>query len=209
VGASAGGVEAAIQFLAALPSRRLGMAFVFVLHLDATHESHLAQVLAATTPMPVREAQDGLPVQPDHVYVIPPGMSMELRSGALRLSAAGVHPLKPVDRFLRSLAAERQAAAIGVILSGAGSDGTLGIEQIKAEGGITFAQNTASAKFASMPDSAVGAGFVDVVLPPAGIAGQLARRPRTRWPEPRPPWPVTWTRWTTGSTRGCSNCCAS
>ncbi len=176
VGASAGGLEAFTQLLKALPSRT-GMAYVLVQHLDPTHESALTELLTKTTEMPVRQVADATLVEPNHVYVIPPNVDMIISQGILRLTArtdARGHHL-PIDRFLRSLAEDQGSNAIGVILSGTASDGTLGLAAIKAEGGITFAQDEKSAKFDGMPQSAIAAGCVDLVLPPHGIAEELVR----------------------------------
>ena len=152
------------------------MAFVLVQHLDPDHASELSQILGRVSALPVLEIMDGLPVAPDHVYVIPPNRSLSLSRGHLRL-----HPLSDlgamphtIDGFFQSLALNQCERAIGIILSGNATDGTVGLEAIKAEGGITFAQD-ASAGHASMPRSAVDAGCVDCVLPPEGIAQELAR----------------------------------
>jgi len=176
VGASAGGLEAFTQLLKALPSRT-GLAYVLVQHLDPTHESALTELLTKTTEMPVRQVTDATLVEPNHVYVIPPNVDMIISQGILRLTArteARGHHL-PIDRFLRSLAEDQGSNAIGVILSGTASDGTLGLAAIKVEGGITFAQDEKSAKFNGMPQSAIAAGCVDLVLPPDRIAEELAR----------------------------------
>src|SRR6266851_3001788 len=176
VGASAGGLEAFTQLLKALPPRT-GMAYVLVQHLDPTHESVLTELLTKTTEMPVRQVADATPVEPNHVYVIPPNVDLIISQGILRLTArteARGHHM-PIDRFLRSLAEDQGSNAIGVVLSGTASDGTLGLAAIKAEGGITFAQDEKSAKFDGMPQSAIAAGCVDLVLPPDGIAEELAR----------------------------------
>src|SRR6266567_5018367 len=176
VGASAGGLEAFTQLLKALPSRT-GMAYVLVQHLDPTHESALTELLTKTTEMPVRQVADATLVEPNHVYVIPPNVDMIISQGILRLTArtdARGHHL-PIDRFLRSLAEDQGSNAIGVILSGTASDGTLGLAAIKAEGGITFAQDEKSAKFDGMPQSAIAAGCVDFVLPPDAIGRKLER----------------------------------
>src|SRR5438128_3405310 len=127
--------------------------------------------------MPVREVTDATLVEPNHVYVIPPNVDMIISQGILRLTprteTRGYH--MPIDRFLRSLAEDKGSNAIGVILSGTASDGTLGLAAIKGEGGITFAQDEKSAKYDGMPESAIAAGCVDLVLPPDGIAEELAR----------------------------------
>src|SRR4029077_17034528 len=136
----------------------------------------LTELLAKATEMPVRQVTDATPAEPNHVYVIPPNVDMTISRGILRLTPRtekGHH--MPIDRFLRSLAEDQGSNAIGIILSGTASDGTLGLAAIKAEGGITFAQDERSAKFDGMPQSAIAAGCVDFVLPPDAIAGELAR----------------------------------
>src|SRR3989440_1265257 len=176
VGASAGGLEAFTQLLKALPSRT-GMAYVLVQHLDPTHESALTELLAKATEMPVRQVTDGMLVEPNRVYVIPPNVDMVISQGILRLTprteTRGHH--MPIDRFLRSLAEDKGSNAIGVVLSGTASDGTLGLAAIKGEGGITFAQDEKSAKYDGMPKSAIATGCVDFVLPPEAIAKELAK----------------------------------
>jgi two-component system, chemotaxis family, CheB/CheR fusion protein len=180
VGASAGGLEAFTQMLGALPADT-GMAFVLVQHLAPKHPSLLVEILSRTTVMPVREVQDGTRMEPDRVYVMPPACDMVISRGALELlpreNARGQH--RPIDLFFRSLAEDQRDLAIGVILSGTATDGTLGLEEIKAEGGITFAQDD-SAQQNSMPRSAIASGCVDFVLSPAEIAreiGRIARHP--------------------------------
>jgi two-component system CheB/CheR fusion protein len=174
VGASAGGLEAFRQMLNALPVDT-GMAFVLVQHLSPTHASLLAEILSRTTALPVTEVRDEPWVEPNHVYVIPPDRNMIIVQGSLRLlprEGHGQH--RPIDYFFRSLAKDQGPMAMGVILSGTASDGTLGLEEIKAEGGITFAQDD-SAQQSSMPRSAVASGCVDFVLSPEEIARQIAR----------------------------------
>src|SRR5215471_13773965 len=176
IGASAGGLEAFRQLLEHLPTDT-GMAFVFVQHLDPMRESILAELLSKATDMPVKEVKHGMRVEPNCVYVIPRNANMSLAQGALRLSpreeTRGQH--RPIDYFMRSLAEENGARAIGVILSGTASDGTLGLEAINAEGGITIAQDEKTAKYNGMPHSAISAGCVDFVLAPERIAEELAR----------------------------------
>jgi two-component system CheB/CheR fusion protein len=174
IGASAGGLEAFTELLHHLPSQT-GMALVLVQHLDPTHASILTELLSKTTRLPVKEARNGMALKPDHVYVIPPNTKMTVRKGALRLvegkrESAAQHS---IDHFLESLAREQGPQAVGVVLSRSASDGTVGLEAIKSQGGITFAQDS-SAKYESMPRSAIAAGCVDFVLPPAKIASELA-----------------------------------
>jgi two-component system, chemotaxis family, CheB/CheR fusion protein len=179
IGASAGGLEAFRQLLEHLPTDT-GMAFVLVQHLDPKHESLLAELLSEATKMSVKKVKDGMRVEPDCVYVIPRNTNMAIENGALRLSPReaprGKH--RPIDHFLRSLALEKRDLAIGVILSGTDSDGTRGLEVIKVEGGITFAQDEKTAEYDGMPRSAINAGCVDFVLPPERIAEELARLAR-------------------------------
>src|SRR5215510_6687255 len=179
IGASAGGLEAFRQLLDHLPNDT-GMAFVFVQHLDPARESILAELLSRATDMPVKEVKHGMRVEPNCVYVIPPNTNMSIANGALRLApreeTRGQH--RSIDYFMRSLAEEKRNCAIGAILSGTASDGTLGLEAINAEGGITFAQDEETAKYDGMPHSAISAGCVDFVLPPERIAEELARLAR-------------------------------
>ena len=176
IGASAGGLEAFTSLLKHLPLDT-GLAFVLVQHLDPTHQSSLSEILGRATTMPVRDAGDGMPVEPNHVYVIPPNAELTIANQVLKLSPRGrmAGPHMPIDRFLRSLALECRSRAIGVILSGAGSDGALGLQAVKEAGGVTFAQDPATAEFASMPQMAEAATCVDFLLPPAQIAAELAR----------------------------------
>jgi two-component system, chemotaxis family, CheB/CheR fusion protein len=176
IGASAGGIEAVTELMNYLPADT-GMSFVLVQHLDPKHHSILTELLARKTAMSVIEVSDGLRVEPNHVYVIPPNASMSISDHTLHLGpreeSRGLH--MSVDHFMRSLAEQEGNRAIGVILSGSGSDGTLGMAEIQAHGGVTFAQEEASAKYNGMPRSAAAAGCVDYVLPPKGIAKELTR----------------------------------
>lgn len=175
IGASAGGLEALSQLLAALPEHS-GMSFLVVQHLDPHHESKLSELLDRVTALPVEEASHGAEVRADCVYVIPPNVNMAIAQGTLRLTprAEDRRPHLPVDYLFRSLAEDQQARAIGVVLSGTGSDGTLGLCEIKAVGGITFAQEEQSARHGGMPRSAIDSGCVDFVLTPESIARRLA-----------------------------------
>jgi two-component system CheB/CheR fusion protein len=176
VGASAGGLEAFEQLLAALPVDT-GMAFVLVQHLAPKHESILRDLLAKSTTMPVIEVMEGMSVRPNHVYVIPPNAEMSIMDGVLHLTPLNEERLRrmPIDMFFRSLAEDQQGRAIGVVLSGTASDGTLGMQAIKASGGVTFAQDDQTAKYNAMPRSAIAAGNVDFILSPDLIARELAR----------------------------------
>ena len=179
VGASAGGLDAFRRFLGALPVDT-GMAYVLVQHLDPQRESILANLLATTTRMPVREVTDGMRVEPDHVYVIPPPHDIAIADGTLELvpRREADRPHMPIDFFFRTLAQVQGNLGIGVVLSGVASDGTLGLQAIKAEGGIAIAQDPTSARFNGMPRSAIASGSVDLVLPPEEIAGELTRLSR-------------------------------
>ena len=176
IGASAGGLEVFKRLLGDLPDDT-GFAIVCIQHLDPNHQSLLTEILGRATSMPVSEAADGVQVEANHVYVIPENVDLTVAGGALKLAprtqTPGTH--MPIDRFLRSLADQRGSRAIGVILSGAGSDGAAGVEAIRAAGGVTFAQDAATAKVASMPNAAVATGCVDFVLPPEGIVAELVR----------------------------------
>jgi two-component system CheB/CheR fusion protein len=174
VGASAGGLEAFTDLLSHLPGDT-GMAFVLIQHLDPKHDSHLTELLSKASQMPVSEVKGETRIAANHVYVIAPRCSLSIVDGVLQTLARPERGLNmPVDAFLRALAADRGSQALGVVLSGTASDGTLGLQAIKAAGGATFAQDMETAKFGGMPCSAIAAGVVDFVLPPAGIAIHLA-----------------------------------
>ncbi|MGH9319902.1 MAG: PAS domain S-box protein [Vicinamibacteria bacterium] len=175
VGASAGGLEAFSAFLTHLPLDT-GMGFVLVQHLDPEHDSALSQLLGRATSLPVHEVTNNLRVEPNHVYVIPPNTNLSIAGGVLTLRRREETrtPHRSIDFFLEALAEDQRERAVGVVLSGTATDGTLGLEAIKAEGGITFAQDD-SARYDSMPRSAVAAGCVDFVLSPENIAKELAR----------------------------------
>ncbi len=176
IGASAGGLEACTKLLEHLPPDT-GMAFVLVQHLAPAKDSILAELLSKATSMPVHEVQDGMTVEPDHVYVIPPNTVLAIFHSKLRVlprvEPHGHH--LPVDSFFQSLAEDQAQNAVGIILSGTGSDGSLGIRAIKAEGGIVLAQDEQSAKYNGMPKSAAATGTVDFILSPEKIAAELVR----------------------------------
>src|SRR3984893_14634902 len=179
LGASAGGLDAFRRLLTALPPRT-GMAFVLIQHLDPTHASMMVDLLAGHTPMTVQQAADGMPLEREHVYLIPPGCYLSIRDGALRLS----EPLErhgarlPYDFFLRSLAEELGERAIGVILSGTGGDGSLGLQAVKEKGGLVIAQDPDEAEYDGMTRSAILTGAVDLVLPVAKLPETLAKHGR-------------------------------
>jgi len=174
IGASAGGLEALELFLANVPQGS-GMAFVIVQHLDPTHKGIMPELLQRTTAMEVFQAKDRLEVKPNCVYVIPPNKDMSILHGHLYLfeptAARGLR--LPIDFFLRSLAEDRQEGSIGVILSGMGSDGTMGLRSIKEKAGLVLVQEPASAKFDSMPRSAIEAGLADIVAPVEDLPGKI------------------------------------
>ncbi len=176
IGASAGGLEAVKQLLEHLPADT-GMAFVLVQHLDPKHESLLPSLLARATRMPVVTAGDGIRVEPDHLYVIPPNRALTIQGGLLRLVPRETGPggYLTIDRFFRSLAADQLQLGIGVILSGADSDGALGVAAIKEHGGVVLAQDPASAIQGGMPRHAIATGAVDLVGSPEQLARELRR----------------------------------
>lgn len=176
IGASAGGLEAFSTLLRALPPEP-GLALVFIPHLDPTHESAMVELLSRITRLPVYQAAEGVRVAYNAVYVLPPNSDMTITDGVLHLvrREAGRGHHMPIDSFFTSLAEDQTSNAIGIILSGTATDGTLGLSAIKNHGGITFAQDLDTAKYDGMPNSAVGAGVVDYVLPPDRIAEELIR----------------------------------
>src|SRR6267154_2670324 len=174
IGGSAGGFEAAMELLRNLPSRT-GMAFVIVQHLDPHHGSRLPNLLGKATSMPVTEITGTTVPKPNAVYVQPPDKCVIAKNGKLTLVPRTQRLNVAIDHFFESLAEECGSRAIGIVLSGTGSDGTAGLRAIKVAGGLTFAQNEESAKFDTMPRSAIRSGFVDVVLPPRGIALEIRR----------------------------------
>jgi two-component system CheB/CheR fusion protein len=175
IGASAGGLEAFRKLLQAIPQKS-GMAYVLVQHLAPTHESLLPELLQKVTAIPVLEIEDEVKIEPDHIYVLPSNKMLVANDGVLQLSPRSTNKNKlnlPIDLFFTSLAEIHQSHAIGVVLSGTASDGTQGLKAIKDNGGITFAQDEASAAYDGMPNSAVQAGVVDFVLPPEEIPKKL------------------------------------
>ncbi|MBI4303212.1 MAG: PAS domain S-box protein [Chloroflexi bacterium] len=174
IGASAGGLEALEQLFTHVPSDS-GMAFVIVQHLDPTRQSSMPEIMSRLTKLPVRVATDGMKVEPDSIYLIPPDKSMGLQNGDLYLQdAAQSRGLRlPIDFFLRSLAKEKGTDAICIILSGTGTDGTLGLRAIKAESGTVFVQDPETARYDGMPRSAVDTGLADFVLRPEQMPQKL------------------------------------
>lgn len=174
LGASAGGLEPLEQFLAHVPANS-GLAYIVVQHMDPTHKAMLGELLQRWTAMPVREATQSQRVEPDKVYVIPPNAELTVVGGMLHL-VDSMQPRGmrlPIDVLFASLARDQGERAIGVVLSGMGSDGLLGLQAIKTQGGLTLAQQPASAQFDSMPKSAIAAGCVDIVAPPDELPGRI------------------------------------
>lgn len=175
IGASAGGMEAISELLKYLPSDT-GMSFIYIQHLSPDHKSILSALLSRLTKMKVQEVTNKILMEPDNLYVIPPDKEMTVINGHIKLSPrtkTRVFTL-PIDTFFSTLADKHKESAIGIILSGNASDGTIGLTEIKRQGGITFAQDD-SAKNNSMPDSAIAAGVVDFILSPKQIAAELSR----------------------------------
>jgi PAS domain S-box-containing protein len=173
VGASAGGLNSITKLLENLPIDT-GMAFAVIQHLGTGQESLLADILSRSTKMSVFQVTDGMKVEKDHVYVITPGTTMTLKNGCLRLVPKG-SALKPINDFMISIASEQKTQAIGIVMSGTGNDGTEGLKAIKAEGGITFAQEPATAQYPDMPKNAIIAETPDFILSPEQIAKELVR----------------------------------
>lgn len=173
IGASAGGLSAFEQFFQAMPETS-GIAFVLVQHLAPDHESELAELLQNYTRMTVTQVEDKFQVQPDHVYVIPPGKSLSIEGGVLHLSAPQLARGRraPIDLFLRSLAEDQGENAVCIILSGTGTDGTLGLKAVRERAGLTMVQSPEEAEYDGMPQSAIRTGLVDVI----GTAGELAQK---------------------------------
>lgn len=175
LGASAGGLEALIALLKFLP-KNINMSFVLIQHLEPQHKSALAEILSRETLLDVREAKNNTKLEPSHVYVIPPNTRMTISRGKLTITARTKRmdgKYLPIDFFMTSLAQAERENAIGIVLSGTGSDGTQGVKAIKAKGGITFAQDQKTSRYFGMPESAIASGSVDLVLGPKEIAQRL------------------------------------
>src|SRR5271154_44196 len=189
-GASAGGLDAFRRLLAVLPPGT-GMAFILIQHLDPTHASMMVDLLAGHTPLKVQQAADGMPLEREHIYLIPPGAYLSIQGGALRLSKPRErHGARlPFDFFLRSLAEELGHRAICVILSGTGGDGSLGLKAVKEKGGLVIAQDPNDAEYDGMPRSAIMTGAVDLVLTVAKMPEILAKYGRRNGsaPDDHPP----------------------
>jgi len=166
IGASAGGLDAFKKFFSAMPADS-GVAFVLIPHLDPNHESLMVELLARHTKMPIVEAMDGMAVEANRVYIIPPNKYMTISGGVLRLTGPVERggPQTSIDLFLRSLANDQQEKAICIILSGTGSHGSLGLKAVKASGGMAMVQDPNTADYSPMPQSSVATGLADYVLP--------------------------------------------
>jgi two-component system CheB/CheR fusion protein len=180
LGASAGGVEALRTFFTAMPADS-GLAFIVLMHSDPSHASMLPDLLGRRTAMPVQDVKDGTPLSANQVYVVPPGKYALMRDNTVKLQdPPPVGPRIPIDTFFRSLATECNERAIGIVLSGTGREGALGLKEIRAHGGMTLAQSPETAEHAGMPHSAVATGAVDFVLPIEEMPARLlhyARHP--------------------------------
>jgi two-component system CheB/CheR fusion protein len=176
IGASAGGLDAFRKLFSNMPAAS-GLAFVLIPHLDPTHESLMVGLLARSTTMPVVEAEEDMPVAADRVYVLPPNKYMTIGGGKLHLTGPVERAGLPtsIDIFLRSLAEDRQEQAIGIVLSGTGAHGTLGLKAIKANGGMAMVQDPGTAEYDGMPRSAIATGQADYILPPAQMPQALLR----------------------------------
>jgi two-component system, chemotaxis family, CheB/CheR fusion protein len=176
IGASAGGLEAFEAFFTAMPADS-GIAFVLVSHLDPTHVSIMPELIRKRTKMQVLQIKDGMRVQPDTVYVVPPNQDLSILNGVLQLmeqsKPRGAN--LPIDGFFQSLARDQGANAAAIIFSGTGADGTLGVKAIKGEAGMVMVQDEGSAKYDGMPRSAIATGLADYILPPAEMPGQLLK----------------------------------
>lgn len=175
LGASAGGLQALKDFFTAMPAES-GMAFVVIMHLSAKHESHAAELLQATTAMPVMQVTETVRVEPNHVYVIPPTKHLTMNDAHISLTEP--RPLQrgqqvAIDLFFRTLGDTHKEMAVGIVLSGLGSDGTNGLKRIKEQNGLAFAQDPDESEHDSMPRHAIGSGLVDFVLPVAQIPEKL------------------------------------
>ncbi len=176
LGASAGGLKALIQFFELMPASS-GMAFVVIMHLSPKHESHSADLLQNVTMMPVTQVNETVRVEPNRVYVIPPTKYLAMTNGFISLSEPKDTRTQhvAVDLFFRTLAESKRDRAIGIVLSGTGSDGSVGLKRLKEQGGVTLAQSPDEAEYDGMPRNAIGSGAVDFVLPVAKMPEKLVQ----------------------------------
>ncbi len=186
IGASAGGLAALKKFFENV-RQDSGFAFVVVVHLSAEHESHLADLLQLRVKIPVQQVTRTTKILPDRVYVIPPGYNISAIDTHLRLSSIeGLRERAPIDHFFRTLAATHDGHAIGVILTGTGTDGTSGVREVKAKGGLVVVQDPNEAEYDGMPQSAIATGLADLILPVAEIPSALDRIAQTKPQVPVP-----------------------
>ena len=187
IGSSAGGLEALKEFFENLPGDS-SMAFILVPHLDPNRKSLMAELLQRHTSMPVSQVEDGMKVRADHVYIIPPDRMLGIIDGTLQLLQTKEDRVirHSIDYFFRTLAGDQGDRTIGVILSGTGTEGVVGIKDVKEGGGLVIVQEPASAKYDGMPSSAIKTGLVDFILPPAEIPGELLRYTRKKFREVEP-----------------------
>lgn len=164
IGASTGALDALLRLLAHIPEQS-GLTYVVVVHLLADHKSYLHKILDSDSKLPVREVVGDTKLQPDHVYVIPPNHNLNSIDDQLRLSTLQQAGRSPIDHFFRTLARTHQGHSVGIVLTGTGADGTLGIREIRRRGGLTIVQDPGEAEEDSMPLSAISAGQIDAVLP--------------------------------------------
>lgn len=173
LGASAGGLEALKTFFA-MVAEKSGMAYIVVVHMTPNQPSMMPSLLQNVTPVAVTAAKDGEPVKKDHIYVLPPNKEISLHKGKIQLlDVIEKGPTLPIDIFLRSLAQDQKGNAVAIILSGTGTDGTLGIKEIKSNDGLAIVQDGKTAGYDGMPKSAIGTGLVDMVLSPEEMPGRL------------------------------------
>jgi two-component system CheB/CheR fusion protein len=187
IGASAGGLTALKTFLNHVPPDS-GLAFVVVVHLAPHHESHMAELLQPNVRFPVTQVADSTPVEGNHVYVIPPNSNLSAIDTHLRVTRLEKRRQEraPIDHFFRTLAGVHDGNAIAVVLTGTGSDGALGVMDIKAHGGLVIVQDPNEAEYDGMPQSAIATGMLDLILPVAKITGHILRFQRI---QPRIPLP--------------------
>ncbi|HMF16463.1 MAG TPA: chemotaxis protein CheB, partial [Gemmataceae bacterium] len=176
IGASAGGLDAFKKFFQAMPSNS-GMAFVLIPHLDPTHESLMVELLRKYTPMPVQEAGEGMAVEANNVYIIPPNKYLTISKGVLRLTGPveRARSSTSIDFFLRSLAEDLEEKAICIIMSGTGAHGALGLKAVKAYGGMAMVQDPHTAEYSRMPESAIATDLADYVLPVEDMPAALTK----------------------------------
>lgn len=172
IGASAGGLDALERLFDAMPAD-IGMAFVILQHQDPARKSALPEILARHTAMPVLTVEDGQRPQAGHIYVATPMKNVSVANGAIRLSELQPGLRLPIDAFFRSLAGDQRERAIGIVLSGTGTDGTLGVRAIKEQNGLVLVQSPSSVQYDGMPNSAIATGLVDFILEPEQMGRQL------------------------------------